>query len=1153
MADVQEKSETAKREEAILAFWQKEKIFEQSLTKPSAKGEFVFYDGPPFATGLPHHGHLLGSTSKDLFGRYKTMRGYHVRRRWGWDCHGLPIESKVEQKLGIKNKKELAAFGIEKFNETARSLVLEYVGEWKRYIERLGRWVDFDNSYKTMDASFTESVWWALKQIHTKGKLYEGKKVLMYCPKDETPLAKAEIAMDNTYKDVTEEAVTVQFKVKDPEKHDLPPNTYLLAWTTTPWTLPGNVALAVGPTVQYVLVQEGDAYLLVAKALASKALFRESSGLPSVSGQTFEKELSSASLIGVQYEPLYSVPKVERHSGKKHTVVAADFVTTEEGTGIVHTAVMYGEDDFALGQKEELPMVQLLESNGTFNADAPAPLVGQYFKKAEKWIKEDLASRGLLFATQSHTHSYPHCHRCGTPLIYNAVNSWFIDVQSIKGAMLEENKKVTWVPGHLKEGRFKHIVEGAPDWTISRNRFWASPLPIWKDAAGGVHVVGSLAELRQRTKKSGNTYFIMRHGQAKSNVERFIAAEPQGDNTLTEVGREQSRKTAEGLKGAHIDLIITSPYVRTVQTAEVVADTLGYSKDAIVKDPRIQEFDFGHLNHQPVAKLWEYWPTYDVMFRKSAEDGETLADMRKRLGEFIYDLEARYQGKNIVIVTHEYGTWLLESIARGLDQAATIAAKLATKDDYFQNAEVRKLDFVPLPHNRDFELDYHLPYIDDVELVDEQGAPLRRVPEVVDSWVEAGAMPFAEYHYPFEHKAEFEKRTPADFISEYIAQTRTWFYYLHTLGILLFNHRAFKNVVTTGTILAADGEKMSKSKNNFTDPYALFDMFGVDALRYYLMSSVVMQAEDFNFKDEDLRDVHNKVVNILRNTLTFYALYRDDAPPASRSGSHVLDRWIIARLDTLVREVTDAMDHYDTVRATRPMRDFIEDFSTWYVRRSRDRVKGEESAAALSTMRYVLHQLSKLIAPVMPFIADEIYRTVRAEGDPESVHLAEWPSAAKGFLGLLPQKPDHALIADMAEVRQVVSQALKLRQAANIKVRQPLASLKVKSVKLEGKAELLGLVKDELNVKEVVFDKNLAEDMVLDTTINPELKEEGDVRELMRAIQDLRKEANLAPKDRAVLTYAGDAALLTKHWEQIARATNLERFVSGDVTHVEKL
>lgn len=1103
----EEKSDTAKREEEILAFWNRERIFEKSLAKPAPKGEFVFYDGPPFATGLPHHGHLLGSTSKDLFGRYRTMRGYYVRRRWGWDCHGLPIETKVEEKLGIKNKKEIGALGIKKFNETARAMVLEYVNDWKRYIERLGRWVDFDNSYKTMDNAFIESVWWALKEIYKKGRLYEGRKVLMYCPKDETPLAKAEIAMDNTYKDVTEEAVTVKFKVKNPEKHNLPQNTFILSWTTTPWTLPGNVALAVGKDIEYGIREENGEHLISAGT-----------------------GMKGSQLIGIEYESLYEIQKVNIHAGKKYVVVPADFVTTDEGTGIVHTAVIYGEDDFKLGEKEGLPMVQLLTPGGVFNDDAPELVRGQYIKKAEKVIKDDLERRGLLYSREMNTHSYPHCHRCGTPLIYNAVTSWFIDIQSVKKRMLEENEKVAWVPGHLKHGRFGHIVESAPDWTISRNRYWASPLPIWKNAKGEVTVIGSLEELKKYTKKSGNRYFVMRHGESEKNNKKMVSCDPHDTIALTDNGRADARMSAESLKGK-VDIIVTSPFLRARQTAEEVRQVLGLDASVIVEDRRLNEYNHGVFDKRLDAEFIAAFPSADAILNQAPEQGETVNDMRHRVGDALYAYERDHSGKGILFITHGYPATALIGIAHAADSSVVVEML-----DHGQPkpGEIVPLDFVPLPHNAEYELDYHLPYIDEVELVNEKGEKLTRVPEVVDSWVEAGAMPFAEYHYPFENKKEFEKRSPGDFISEYIAQTRTWFYYLHALGVILFDRRAFKNVVTTGTILAADGEKMSKSKKNFTDPYVLMDRYGSDALRYYLMSSVVMQAEDFNFKDDELRDAHNKVINILRNTKAFYELYKDAAPPSTSSG-HVLDRWILARLAEVTKTTTKEFDRFDTVRATRPLRDFIEDFSTWYVRRSRERMR-EGDPAALGTMRHVLREFSKLIAPVMPYIADEIWHVVKTDADPESVHLAKWPKTRFWRL-------DSGLLEKMEEVRKICSLALEARQKAGIKVRQPLQKLQVESGKL--KAEFLDLIKDEVNVKEVVQG-----DFMLDTTITDELKREGEERDVIRAVQDLRKVAGLSSHDAAVLVSADVA--FGAHKDALKRVANIERIEKGETTYVRK-
>ena len=1092
------KSEAAKREEEILAFWKERQIFEKSLEKPSPNGEFVFYDGPPFATGLPHSGSLLSSVAKDLIPRYKTMRGYFVRRRWGWDTHGLPIESLVEKKLGLKNKKEILALGIEEFNETARSMVLEYVHDWKRYIDRVGRWVDFDNSYKTMDNTFIESVWWGLKQIYDNGRLYEGRKVLMYCPHCETPLAKAEIAMDNTYKDVTEEATTVKFKIKGE-------HAYLLAWTTTPWTLPGNVALAVGPDIAYGRYEKDGAEYIVAKERA------EALGLANL-----VSEQQGSALVGIEYEPLYAIDKVAKVAGKKWQVLAADFVNTEEGTGIAHTAVIYGEDDYQLGVKEGLPMVPLLNPNATYNEDAPEFLRGKYIKKAEADIKEDLESRSLLYAKAPHTHSYPHCYRCGTPLIYNAVSSWFIDIQAVKAKMLAENEKITWVPEHLKQGRVRHILENAPDWTISRNRFWASPLPIWKSEVGEVTVIGSLDELKARTKKSGNRYYVMRHGEAEHNVKGIASCDPTAPYSLTENGCKQAGLAAKQLLTAGITKIYASPLVRGRETAQCVASALGFPFEDVVYDDRLREFSFGELDGRPIGEFVAYRAAHG--YTDKVPGGESYQDVKNRFGAFLYEREANDADEQILIITHGVGIEAFEALIKGADAAES--KRIAEVLDPVC-AEVRTLSFVPLPHNRDYELDFHLPYIDQVELVDEQGNTLARIPEVVDCWVESGSMPFAEYHYPFENVEEFKKRAPADFVSEYIGQTRAWFYYLNAVSTQLFERRAFNSVITTGNVLAADGAKLSKSKNNYTDPYHLFDAYGADAFRYHLMASVVMQAEDLVYRDEDVKEAHNRVVGMLRNVASFYQLFADEALEKAALSTHPLDRWILARLRELIEEVTDAFDRYDVPRGTRPVRAFVEDLSTWYVRRSRDRVKGEDAAdrvAALATLRQVLKELSKVIAPVMPFIAEDVFQIVREAGDAESVHLCDWPAVSLTIVDRMlgQEKKEQALLEDMAKVRALASEGLMLRQKADVKVRQPLASLSIPGKLPE---ELAAILADEVNVHEVKMD---AAEVALDTVLTPELVREGDERTFQRAVAEARKAEGFSPKDRATVLRGED-------------------------------
>lgn len=1104
------KNETALREEAILNFWAENDIFNKSVAKPAGaepKGDYVFYDGPPFATGLPHVGNLLSSVIKDVVGRYWTMKGYRVERRWGWDCHGLPIENMIEKEKGLKSKKAINELGIDVFNEACRAAVLRFSEEWKKYVTRLGRWVEYDGAYRTMDNSYMESVWWFVAEMHKKGLLYEGRRVLLYCPHCETPLSKAEIAMDNSYKDVSEESVYVKFKLKT-EGSNLPQDTYALAWTTTPWTLPGNVALAVDREIEYVLLKTDADHLLVAKERAAAVC---------PDGE-MEQTLTGQDLIGLDYEPLYQIEKVEAAAATAaFTILPAEFVNTEDGTGIVHTAVMYGEDDFELGKQNNLPLVPLLDSAGHFTSDGPEFVVGQYFKKAEKTIKSDLAERDLILRCEQHTHSYPHCYRCGAALLYNALVSWFIDIQKVKPELLKTNEAINWYPDHLKHGRYQHILENAPDWTISRNRFWATPLPIWRNLkTGDLTVIGSVADLKSKTKRSGNRYLVMRHAEAKSNLTGAISALLDKTNTLTEKGEEQCLAVAQKLKAEKIDLVIHSGLIRTRQTAERLADALGLPAEAVRLDERVTELQAGEALE---GKRWSdyeaQFDTYEERFTKALERGENRLDVQKRVGRFLYELEDEYQDKNILIISHSGAIFALERVAEGADlkrSAACHEAYLTTGEFSIANAEVRELDFVPLPHNADYALDLHRPYIDAITLLAEDGTELERVPEVIDVWAESGSMPFAARNYPHSHREEFARAFPADFIAEYIAQTRTWFYYMHTVSVLLFGQSSFKNVVATGNVLADDGTKMSKSKLNFTDPLKSLNDYGADAFRYYLMSSVVMQAEDMSFRDSELKEVHNRVLNILWNTFKFYDLYQGESQEGVDAGQspHVLDRWILTRLNSLTVEVTERMDAYDLSRATRPLRDFVEDFSTWYVRRSRDRFKGGDEADkqfALATTRQVLLTLAKLLAPTMPFVAESLHQGIK--GEEESVHLSAWPEAGS---------VDEKLLTEMSAVRAVVSRGLEARSSAGLKVRQPLAALYV----AEGSPALaeayISIVKDELNVKAVKAESGLGEVVRLDTELTDDLLAEGIVRDFIRAVQDLRKKAGLAPQDRVNLT-----------------------------------
>ena len=936
-------------EEKILKFWKDNKIFEKSVNKKAPHGDYVFYDGPPFATGLPHYGHILSSVIKDVVPRYWTMKGYSVPRRWGWDCHGLPIENIVEKELKISGKKQIESIGIDKFNETCRDKVLTYTSEWKKMVDRIGRWVDFDNSYKTMDSTYMESVWWAVKTIRDKGLIYEGRKVLMYCPRCETPVSKAEVAMDDSYRNIVEESVTVKFKVKNPAAHNLPENTFILAWTTTPWTLPANVALAVGKEIIYVLVKQNDEYYLLAHELVDKIITGDYSE---------EKKIPGADLIGIEYEPLIDIPSIRKTGKPAWYVTDADFVTTADGTGVVHTAVVYGEDDYNLGLKKDLPVVPLLDEKGIFNADAPELIRGQYFKDSEKIIKNYLTEKGLLFAKQNFTHSYPHCWRCDTQLFYNAISAWFINIQKIKSRLIKLNEKINWYPDNLKHGRFLNILETAPDWNISRNRYWATPLPFWKcDNPDCRHqeCIGSLAELKN--------------------------------------------------KAINYDAV--------------------YSSDDITK-----------------------------------------VDLHKHL----------------------------------VDQIKLKCVKC--------------------------------------------GGSMTRIPEVIDCWVESSSMPFAEHHYPFENEKVFKSRFPGQYIAEYIAQTRAWFYYMHVMATLLFNDISFENCICTGTILNEKGEKLSKSKRNYTDPWEIINLYGVDALRYYLMSSVVMQAENLFFNDKEVKDVYNKVLNILNNVKSFYQMYADDNTPSTEEINHVLDKWIYARLQQLIATVTLEMDNYNTVKATRPIKDFIDDLSTWYLRRSRDRFKGDDEQdklEALTTLRRVLVSLAKIMAPFMPFTAEKIYLDLtanRAEAKSnakESVHLEVWPEIKKELLNI-------EVLTFMATTKKIVEAGLAARASAGIKIRQPLTSYSTTLVK-KIPPEYIEIVKDELNILELKFGEDK-----LDTELTEELRARGLVREIVRTVNSLRKESGLSINDRITLYYDGDESakkMMKEFDEKIKKDTLSDKIKKG--------
>ncbi|MDR2602362.1 MAG: isoleucine--tRNA ligase [Spirochaetaceae bacterium] len=1002
-----------KLEEEILEFWRKNDVFKKSIDQRKASGSdgsnssYVFYDGPPFANGLPHFGHFVPSTIKDIISRYQTMRGKRVERRFGWDCHGLPVENLIEKELGLNSKTSIEAYGIARFNEACRASVLRYASEWRRIITRLGRWVDFDNDYKTMENPYMESIWWVMKSLWERGLLYEGHYILPYCPRCSTVLSNHELNLGG-YKDVHDPAITVQFKIITKKNRSNLPfsgDSFFLAWTTTPWTLTSNLALTVGPDIDYVIVQDGEKRFVLAQARLS-AYYKEA-GDYSILWKGKGTELT-----GIQYEPLFPYFEQAR-ANNAFRVYSADFVSTEDGTGIVHTAPGFGEDDARALQGTGVPVICPVDAECKFTSAVP-DYAGRFVKDCDKEIIERLKTEGKLVKRDQILHAYPHCWRCSSPLIYRAVESWFVNVQKIKQDILEANKQIHWIPEHIKEGRFGKWLEGAKDWAISRNRYWGNPLPIWKcPDCGKTICVGSIAELK-----------------------------------------ELSGKEPHDLHKHFVD-DITIPCAKT---------------------------------------------------------GENCSGV------------------------------------------------------------------------------------------------MRRIPEVLDCWFESGAMPYAQNHYPFENKTVFENNFPADFINEGLDQTRGWFYTLTILSAALFKKPAFKNCIVSGLVLAQDGKKMSKSLRNYTDPMEVVNTFSADALRLFLVNGAVVKAEDLRYTDEGVRDVLKSIILPLWNAYSFFVTYANidgaRVQETARIPENPLDKWILSASQTLISQVSSALDAYDLSRAVSPLVTFIDSLNNWYIRRSRRRFWKTENDAdkkeAYNVLYTVLKTLIAAAAPFMPFITEAIYQNLKQKDDPLSIHLCDFPRARKDFI-------DAKLEFKMETVQKAVSIGRSLRSQENIKVRQPLALVKIVTRNTEAKTALVEMedsIREELNVKEVVFSSN-EEDLVdyqakanfrvlgkelgplmkaaaekieafkreeitavlegaalqleidgktveitaekleikrkeksglkvlnqgditvaLDATITAELAREGDVRDLIRGVQNMRKEAGLNVSDRIKLYLFGSPRL----------------------------
>ncbi len=985
-------------EEQVLERWRERDVFAESLRRREGAEPWVFYEGPPTANGKPGSHHVLARVFKDIYPRYKTMQGHYVERKGGWDCHGLPVEITVEKELGISSKAEIEEFGIAEFNQKCRDSVFTFLDEWDRLTERIGFWIDLDDAYRTLDSGYVESVWWALKQIWDKEMLYEGHKVVPYCPRCGTSLSSHEVAQG--YKDVVDASVFVRFPLTEAEA-PLEAGDELIVWTTTPWTLVSNAAVAVDPKLTYVRAKlpGDDAVMVVAEALVGRVLGEEAEVLDSFPG---------ADLEGASYEAPFDFIIAADWGERGHTVLAADFVTDQDGSGLVHTAVAFGEDDYRLGQQAGLNVVNPVRLDGTYD-ERIGPYEGRFVKDCDADLVADLKARGKLLRSEKYEHSYPHCWRCSTPLLYYAKPSWYIATSQIREQMLAANETIDWHPPHIKEGRFGDWLRGNVDWAISRERYWGTPLPIWRCANGHAECVGSFEQL-------------------------------------------------EELSGVLID------------------------------DP-------------------------------------------------------------------------------------------------------------------------HRPYVDDVGFpCPECSEPMARVPEVVDVWFDSGAMPFAQYHAPFENEAKFEQRFPADFICEAIDQTRGWFYSLLAVSTLLFGKSSYEAVVCLGHIRDEDDRKMSKSVGNVVEPWEILDRFGADAMRWYFFTAK-QPWDGYRFSVDAVGDGVRLFLKQLWNSYSFLVLYENAAGEKQTEGEETeLDLWLRSRLAATVEEVTDALEGFDATSGGRAITAFVDDLSNWYVRRSRRRF-WEGDAVAIATLREALVTVSKLLAPFTPFIADEIYDNL--DGSEPSVHLCDWPKPGAAR--------DLGLETAMATARETVRLGLAARGQAKIKLRQPLREAVVVAAGPEREAieQLAGIVEDELNVEALRFVDNadelgsyevkanyrtlgprfgnkmplvaaavaaldpahvaaalrdggtvgvviegdehpLGEDdlllamqplggyqleregshaVALDLQLDEELLRRGLAREVIHAVQNARKEAGLAVEDRIALELSGDEAMLAaarEHQQLIA-------------------
>ncbi|MBI2624878.1 MAG: class I tRNA ligase family protein [Candidatus Nealsonbacteria bacterium] len=1122
-----------KLEEKILKYWKENKTFEKSLAQRKRARDFVFYEGPPTANAKPGIHHVLARAFKDIICRYKTMQGFRVLRKAGWDTHGLPVEIEIEKRLGLKNKKDIEKYGVAKFNEECRKSVFAYKADWEKLTERIGFWLDMANPYITYDNDYIETVWQILKNVWEKNLLYEDYKVVPYCPRCGTGLSSHEVAQG--YKKVREPAIYLKFKIDHPAPFWK--DTYFLVWTTTPWTLPGNAAIAVNPNLTYVRVKFNNEYLVLAKNRMKSV---------GVEGEII-REFNGKTILGLRYEPLFAKTRPKQ---KAYLVVAGDFVSLEEGTGLVHIAPAFGEDDMRVGKKNNLPVLVTVDEAGLFKAEVK-PWAGMFVKDADHLIVDDLKTRGLLFKEELYEHDYPFCWRCSSPLLYYAKKSWFINVSKIKKELLGNNQKINWIPSHLKEGRFGEWLSGVKDWALSRERFWGTPLPIWQcKKCKNYEVIGAKKDIA-RQKFSANRYYILRHGESDCYKEHLSSCWPEKfPCPLTKKGERNTKKVAKKIKGK-IDLIFSSDLQRTKQTADIIGEELGIRP---VFDERLREFNTGLLNGRPIPEMGKFWDPEGKLsradyflrrFEVRAPEGESWTDLKARVYQFLKDTDKKYNDKRILIVSHEAPLTMIEGAVSGMSKKEIVQQKI---NKSIEVSELRSLDFKNWPYDEDGDLNFHKPFIDEVKFYCKNCRFLmERVPEVIDVWFDAGSMPFAQAHWMGGRRPVL---FPADYIAEAVDQTRGWFYTLLSISVLLGFGSPYKNVISLGHVLDEKGEKMSKSKGNTVDPWNVVEKYGADAARWYFYT-VNSPGDPKLFSEKEVDQSLKKFIMTFWNSFVFYQTYAGEKKTEqyyktfrklSLYNLGPLDNWIISKLHSLIRNVAKYLDNYEITLAAREIENFtLEDLSKWYIRRSRRRLQAMEGKKEFErssrVLGYVLFELALLSSPFIPFLAEEIHTGLVK--NQKSVHLSDWPKANPRFIKTM-------LNQQMEEIRQIVEKGLKARMEAGIKVRQPLQKLKIK--KLRADKRLLDLIKDELNVKEVVFDPKIKEDVDLDTKITHELKEEGIIREIIRYIQEMRKKAGCKPRHRVLAVYSGEGDLngiLDKNKKFILKQIRAEDFVAG--------